>query len=333
MSVPREQPIDRRELLQSAAGAVLGLAIAATIRKANSFGQERASRGKPTEFQLACMTLPYRDFPLARALEGIRSAGFEHVAWGVNHRESDGERPVMPVDASPAQAKELANRCRDLGLEPRLMFSTVYPEDPKAIPIFENRIRQAEAARIPQVLTFGHTDGGHRALWIDRFKTLAPQARGAGVTLVIKQHGGETGTGAACATIVEEIDDPGVMVNYDAGNVLDYLGVDPIGDIRQCASKVRSFCIKDHRDWPADQDCGPGYGEIDHYKLLATCAYTGLAMPLCFENISAPLAPKPQDPKELDRLARRAREYIADVVAGLQAAPLESLTPETLHQP
>jgi GNAT superfamily N-acetyltransferase len=31
---------------------------------------------------------------------------------------------------------------------------------------------------------------------------------------------------------------------------------------------VRSFAIKDHRNAPRAQDCGPGFGEIDHYKLL-----------------------------------------------------------------
>jgi sugar phosphate isomerase/epimerase len=271
------------------------------------------------------MTLPYGDFPFARALEGIRSAGYEYVAWGVAHREADGERPVLAPEASPQEAKVLGQRCRDAGLAPLMMFSTVYPEDDRAPAIFENRIRQAEAAGIPQVLTFGHTEGGHRKLWVERFKRLAPIARDRGVTIVVKQHGGDTGTGAACASIVEEVDDPGVMVNYDAGNVLDYLGVDPLADILSCAPLVRSFCIKDHRDWPRDQDCGPGFGEIDHYRLLGAVARTGRPMPLCFENVFAPIAARPARAEEIDRLALRAREYVADVVAGLSATPFESL--------
>ena len=44
---------------------------------------------------------------------------------------------------------------------------------------------------------------------------------------------------------------------------------DPIPDVRTCAAEVRSFCVKDHRNWPRDEDCGPGFGEIDHYKLLS----------------------------------------------------------------
>ena len=53
--------------------------------------------------------------------------------------------------------------------------------------------------------------------------------------LVVKQHGGETGTGEACAAITREVDHPNIKVNYDAGNVLDYLDKDPIPDIKLCA--------------------------------------------------------------------------------------------------
>jgi sugar phosphate isomerase/epimerase len=274
-----------------------------------------------TQFQIACMTLPYSAFPLERALSGIAQAGYRYVAWGTTHQEAGSRQPVMAADAPPAEAKELGKRCRGLGLEPLMMFSTIYPEDPKALPVFQSRLRQAAAAGIPQVLTFGHTKGDNRQLWIERFKQLAPVAADQGVMIVIKQHGGTTGTGQACAEIVREIGHDAVKVNYDAGNVMDYLDLDPLPDVKTCAAEIRSFCIKDHRNFPQDQDCGPGFGEIDHYRLLAPVAQTGLAMPLCCENIFAPVVPRPQDPAGIDALARRAREYLEVVVAGLQKAP------------
>jgi sugar phosphate isomerase/epimerase len=101
--------------------------------------------------------------------------------------------------------------------------------------------------------------------------------------------------------------------------VLDYLDKDPIPDIKACAGEVRSFCIKDHRNWPKDQDCGPGFGEIDHYRLLHPVAFTGLTIPLCCENIFAPLVPRPTKPEGVDALAKRAREFLETVIAGLHA--------------
>jgi hypothetical protein len=89
-------------------------------------------------------------------------------------------------------------------------------------------------------------------------------------------------------------------------------------DIRKCADEVRSFCIKDHRLFPRDEDCGPGFGEIDHYKLLAPVAFTGRVMPLCCENIFAPGLPVPARPEGVDDLARRAREFLELVIQGLQ---------------
>jgi sugar phosphate isomerase/epimerase len=278
-----------------------------------------AERGPPTQFQIACMTLPYTPFPLQRALTGIKAAGYRYVAWGTTHKETGREAvPMIAKDAPPETARELGQRCRDLGLEPLMMFSGIYPESPDGLTVLTHRIKQAAAAGVPQVLTFGHTQGGDRRLWIERFKQLGPIARDHGVLLVVKQHGGSTGTGEACAEIIREVNDPGIKVNYDAGNVLDYLNVDPLPDIRKCAAEVRSFCIKDHRNWPKSQDCGPGLGEIDHYRLLHEVAFTGLKMPLCCENIFAPLVPRPSDPEGVDAMARRAREFLELVIQGLQ---------------
>jgi sugar phosphate isomerase/epimerase len=325
----RQTPIDRRDFLAKWATAVsITAATGFPLGNGSALSDEprptkvQPEARKPTVFQHACMTLPYSAFPLQRALEGIQSAGYRFVAWGVNHREANGEQvPVMAEDATPEAAKSLGKRCRDLGLEPVMMFSTIYPEKPNAIAVLTQRIKQAAAAGIGQVLTFGHTQGGNRALWVERFKTLGPIARDHRVMIVVKQHGGTTGTGEACAEIIREVNDPNVFVNYDAGNVMDYLDLDPIPDIRKCAKEVRSFCVKDHRNWPKDEDCGPGFGEIDHYRLFEPVAFTGLTMPLAYENIFAPLVPRPATPEGIDALARLAREYLETLISGLQQAP------------
>jgi len=316
--------LTRRDLLGRSCAAVTSALFADHVVRAADVDSEKKSdairKGEPTKFQLACMTLPYSQFPLERALKGIKDAGYQFVAWGTSHKEANGQNvPVLAQDAPTEKASDLSKRCRDLGLEPLLMFSGVYPESQNAEQILTQRIRQAAAAKVPQILTFGHTQGGNKTLWIDRFKKLGPIARDHGVMIVIKQHGGTTGTGEACAEIVREVNDPGIMVNYDAGNVMDYLKIDPLPDIKKCAAEVRSYCIKDHRAWPKDQDCGPGLGEIDHYRLLHPVAFTGRVMPLYCENIFAPVVPRPDRPEEIDRLARRAKEFLETVIAGLHA--------------
>lgn len=320
--------VNRRSFLQAGAAASLaGLAAAELAQPAEAAQpadpprRQQEKNRRPTTFQIACMTLPYSRFPLQRALQGIRGAGYRYVAWGTSHMENGKRVPVMASDAAPKQARQLAQRCRDMGLEPVMMFSGIYPENKNGLRVLTNRIRQAAAARMPQVLTFGHTRGGNRKLWLDRFRKLGPIARDNNVIIVVKQHGGTTGTGRACAEIIREVNHPNIRVNYDAGNVMDYLNLPPakiFADLENCADVTHSFCIKDHRDWPRDQDCGPGFGEIDHYRLLNIVAFRGRTIPLCCENIFAPLVPRPDRPEGVDALARRAREFLEVVIQGLQ---------------
>lgn len=280
--------------------------------------QAQAQAG-PTKFQLACMTLPYSPFPLERALTGIKASGYDYVAWGTSHRDSAGtSKPLLAVDAPASDASKLSARCRSMGLEPVMMFSTVNLESPTALDAHLRRIEQAAAAKIPFLLTFGKTVAGEYERFVQNLKQMAPRAHDAGVMIVIKQHGGNTATGEHCARIVREVGHQSVKVCYDAGNVLDYENHDPIQDILTCWRDIRAFNIKDHRNTPKDQDCGPGFGEIDHYKLFAPVMRTGLTIPLTFENIFEPLVPRPSAPEGVDALARRAREYVDSVLRGLE---------------
>jgi sugar phosphate isomerase/epimerase len=273
-----------------------------------------------TKFQIGCMTLPYAPFPFERALAGIARAGCKYVGWGTTHPDSSGQKKqVVDAEAPPAEARRVAAQCRDAGLEPVMMFSQIYVDAPDSVKVHTRRIEQAAAAGIPFIITFGRTAPGAYDAWIRNLKQLGPVARANKVTLTIKQHGGNTGTGVQCAKIIADVADEGVKMCYDAGNVLDYESNDPIKDIQQCWRDIRSFAIKDHRDTPKDQDCGPGFGEIDHYKLLTPVLRTGLTMPLICENIFVPLVPRPRQAEGIDALAARAREFLEAVVEGLQS--------------
>jgi sugar phosphate isomerase/epimerase len=293
-----------------------GLLGAITPQKKPVDKEKLVNKKTPTKFHLACMTLPYSQFPLERALIGLKDVDYRFVAWGTTHKEANGKStPVLAGDASLEKAKELGKRCRDLGLEPVMMFGP----SPENVEALKRRVRQAAAARIGQVLTMGNTKGNDAKIWTRNFKELGPVARDNGVVIVVKQHGGNTGTGAALFEIIRAVNDEGVKISYDAGNVMDYRKVDPLPDIRKCAEEVRSFCIKDHRLFPRDEDCGPGFGEIDHYRLLGPVAFTGRTIPLCCENVFAPVIARPARPAGIDALAKRAREFLEVVIAGLQA--------------
>ena len=268
-----------------------------------------------TRFQIGCLTLPYAAFSLERACQGIAESGCKYMGFGTQHQQV-----IAPaLDASAAEAARVAERVRAFGLEPLLMFSRISIEAPDSVAGHLRRIEQAAAARIPYLLTFGSTKPLLYEVWIANLKQLAPKAKAAGITLVIKPHGGNTATGEHCARILADVGEPGLKICYDAGNVLDYQKVDPIPDIQTCYRDVYAFTIKDHRNTPRSEDCGPGLGEIDHYKLLAAVAQNGRDMPLLCENIFEPLVPRPKTPEGIDSLVRRAREFLETVTRGLAA--------------
>ena len=304
--------VSRRELLTTVAGAV-----AAGMALSEAPGAPGGSAR--TNFQIGCMTLPFSAFPFPDAIQAIRRAGNRYVAWGTRHAGPDGKpAELLEVDDPPSKAATLAKLCRGAGIEPVMLFARVYVGDANSIDAHTKRIKQAGAGGLKFVLTFGHIEKGGHAGWIRNLKTLGLIARDNGVTVVIKQHGGNTATGRDCSRIIAEVADEGVKMCYDAGNVLDYENQDPIPDINACWRDVRAFAIKDHRNWPQDQDCGPGFGEIDHYRLLTPVANTGLDMPLVCENIFEPLVARPSTIEGVEQLARRAREYLETVVAGIQ---------------
>ena len=100
----------RREVI-TAAAALAGQA----ARLAGA--QTSSSSAAPTKFQIGCMTLPYGSFSLQRALEGIAKAGCRYVGWAGSFADAGGQRkPLLAADAPASEAKQLAQRCRDLGL-------------------------------------------------------------------------------------------------------------------------------------------------------------------------------------------------------------------------
>src|SRR5688572_10798594 len=121
-----DETMPRRTFLKVGAVGATGLLAADTVI-AGPRGDDPKMPRRPTQFQIACMTLPYSPFPLQRALTGLRNVGYRFVAWGTSHREEGKNVPILASDAPVAAARDLASRCRDLGLEPVMMFSTIYP--------------------------------------------------------------------------------------------------------------------------------------------------------------------------------------------------------------
>ena len=118
-------------------------------RRGDDEPPDRARQADPVPDRLHDPAL-LRSSRCERALTGIKAAGYRYVAWGTTHQEADGKQvPVIAADAPPDRAKELGKKCRDLGLEPLMMFSGIYPEAPDGA-----RSPQAAASARPRRRAF-----------------------------------------------------------------------------------------------------------------------------------------------------------------------------------
>jgi sugar phosphate isomerase/epimerase len=286
-------------------------------------GMAAAQPSAPTEFQVACMTIPFQQYPFEKGVKGVAAAGFKFLSWGPNQVDSAGRRlPTIADTAGPERARELLRISRDAGLETVLMFASFYPENPGAVDAYKRRIDQAQAAGIPNLLAFGSpkSTSEHRAAFVRTLRDIAGHAEQAKVTVGVKQHGGVTATGELTASVVLEVNHPNIVVYYDAGNTWWYVNVDANADFAKCSAMTRGFAIKDFRQFAGKRaTCGAGFGQTDHYSMLGAVAANGGKIPLCCENISEPFLPRPDSFEGMVELARRSRMYLETAVRGIQS--------------
>ncbi|MGH2353611.1 MAG: sugar phosphate isomerase/epimerase family protein, partial [Chloroflexota bacterium] len=245
--------------------------------------------------ELGAHTLPYRNYPFERALEGIARAGFNYVGIWNDHAKA----PVIPPQAGGAEIDAVRRRIESAGLRPRMTFRFPAAEPDQAAQM-RRTIEVAAALGAPFALSSGPSP--YLKAFVERkrdmrfrretdayfamLREVAPVAERAGVTIVMKPHMGVTGTGADLADIVELIDHPAVRICYDAGNIAFYEGLKPEEDVKDCARYVRAVCIKDHRGPRAHVDFPlPGEGEVDHAQLFRTLLDAGFAGPALVERI------------------------------------------------
>lgn len=273
--------------------------------------------------ELGAHTLPYRAFPLARALEGIARAGFRYVGIWNEHAGA----PLVPWDAGPSVMRAVRRQIEASGLIARMAFrfpaANGEPSEPAAA--LRRTIEVGAELGIPFVLSSGPSPYRkgfgerkrdmlfHREaqVYFAALREAAPLAERAGVTIVIKPHMGVTGTGEDLADIVELIGHPHVRICYDAGNVAFYEGLQPTEDVQACARYVCAVCVKDHRgprfhpDFPT-----PGEGDVDHAQVFRTLVEAGFSGPCLVERVDGQQRAADMPAATIDAALEQARRSL-----------------------
>ncbi|MCQ6560645.1 sugar phosphate isomerase/epimerase family protein [Paenibacillus mendelii] len=237
--------------------------------------------------KLACMTLPYANVSLERALVGIAGAGYLYVAFGLPHA---GEEVLDEQD--PQAVSKLKRLFERYKLEPVMLIGTEQLAPGQPIERTQLRLEAAQALGIKEVLSLG--TWGYREFpdipipeaemvetnkrFIEKFRRVGSIAESLGITVTIKPHTGNTATARHIRQTLDEIGCEFIKASYDPGNVRFYEGIDPAADFPLIADRTVSIIAKDHSGIRAEHNFPlPGEGEVEFRALFRSWKGAGSA--------------------------------------------------------
>lgn len=273
---------------------------------------------------LSCGTLSYRQQSLARALDGIARAGFRWVELSCVCGYCEH---ITPESMDSVDARRLADQVAQSGLRISSIAGHIdlkYPllgQGPETAAtgfhLLRRRIDLARELKVGIVNTgIGVArDESELADFYRKFDELLDYAEANGVKIGLESHAGLTETAQASLALCKRMARIGLGVNYDAGNVHFFTGMDPLTDLAACAGEIGPWLIhvhiKDHRGGKGDWDFPPlGEGSLDLPGLAAALRQIGYDGPCSLEIEFC--GPDTQDPppEVIDRGVRQSYEFM-----------------------
>ena len=102
-----------------------------------------------------------------------------------------------------------------------------------------------------------------------------------GVKIVMKPHGGGSGSSNEILHVIKAVGHPNFKIWYDAGNIIFYTGKDPVTELDPIVQHVTGFCAKDCGAQRGDVMIQFGTGKVDFagvFKKLKSAGFNGPIM-------------------------------------------------------
>ncbi|MFE3544317.1 TIM barrel protein [Nocardia sp. NPDC059177] len=267
------------------------------------------------ESGLACTVRPWAQFPLDRALAGIRVAGFESVALPVH-----GVTEVITPDSTEAQVTEVAAMIRANDLTPAILShaADLDSTEERATAALRRQLDHCARLKVRVLVDMGCPELAHAERYLRLMSAAAPYAASLGVTIAVKPHGGLTRTAADTVALVRRVGHEAFLACWDPGNVVHYGGEPPDRHLAELAPYIAAVGVRDHPARASLRASGgmppaitPGDGIVDFAELYRVLRAHGFTGPSAIESVT-----KLGTVDELDAEARRARHTVLDAMAG-----------------
>jgi len=259
---------------------------------------------------IGCFNRPWTKWTYAETLKSIKAAGYNVTGLLTRTKED----PFIGADATPEYLDGLKRAIAANGLTANLGALRSRHDIPieDTIKGLHTEIDNAAFLGLKYVITFGIDKPEQFDHYFRSMADAAAYGAGKGVQVVMKPHGGSSGASDEIVAAMKKVGHPNFRIWYDAGNIIYYMGKDPVEELKPIVQYVTGFCAKDCAAPKSDVMIQFGTGKVDFagvFKVLKGAGFNGPIMVECCAVGDTPEATAAN--------ARANREFLEKVLAGV----------------
>jgi sugar phosphate isomerase/epimerase len=290
--------MNRRDFLQQAtvAGALAATEIPTTFAKVN--------------WTVGCFNRPWTKWSFEQTLKEVKAAGYKTTGLLSRTREE----PFISADATPEYLDGLKKKLAASGVAANMGALRSRHNIPieESVKELHKQIDNAKLLSLTYVLSFGVDKPEEYAHYYKAMHEAAVYANEKKIKLVMKPHGGGSGSSDEILKAIKEVNHPNFKIWYDAGNIIHYTGKDPVAEIEPIAPHITGFCAKDCAEIKGDVMIQFGAGKVDFPAVFKKLKAGGFNGPVMVECCKIGVTPE-----ETTANARANREYLQKTLAAI----------------
>ena len=306
--MPPNASMNRRQFLQTTT-----LAAAGTLLPLNAL--PAAEKPPGVSWPIGCFNRPWlgeksNAWGYDTALDGIKAAGYKLT--GMLTRTA--KEPFIGSDATPEYLAELKQKIAARGLAVNMGALRIKSSLPLAGQIKDTRqqIDNGKTMGVEFLLTFGANNAKEYEDYYKLMQDAAAYAQERGLKVVLKPHGGASGAAEEIQRCLDKVKHPNFKIWFDAGNIIYYMGKDPVEQLKPIARQVTGFCAKDCAEPKGSVWLEFGTGKVDFRAVFRELKQTGFNGPVMVECCALGATPE-----IVTANARKNREYLEKLFATL----------------
>ena len=293
----------RREFLCDGAVVLAGAAVLADPASLLAAQQ-------PARWPIGCFNRPWAQWPFAETLKGVKAAGYPLTGL-LTRTKMD---PFISDEATPEYLAGLKGAIAASGVTAIMGALRSRHDVPleETIASLHKQIDNAAFLGLKSVMTFGIDNPEQFDHYFKAMADAAAYGQEKGVQVVMKPHGGSSGSSAEIIAAMKKVNHRNFSIWYDAGNIIYYTGKDPIEELKPIVQYVTGFCAKDCGQPKGDVMIQFGTGKVDFKGVFQVLKGAGFNGPIMVEGV----APG-ETPEAVAANARANREFLEKVLASL----------------